>query len=74
MPNHYIDIDNITVHVEAEAGDIKMLCGAYRTETVPHMKETPAQITCADCIKIINFCRTVRPGEVCSPFQRRHFR
>lgn len=70
MAAHYVESD-LTVHCEAAFGDLKMLCGRYRTEVDPKMKETAASITCADCIEVIDFCRKIRPGEVCSPFQRR---
>lgn len=72
MQKHYLET-GLVIHCEGIIGAGSTLCGAA-LEGVngdEPMTETHASINCDQCITVINFCRKVRPGEVCSPFQRR---
>lgn len=72
MARHFIE-PGIIIHCDGPLGDSYTLCGASiggvnENEEWP---ETAANINCRQCIAVLDFCRKVRPGEVCSPFQRR---
>ncbi len=72
MAKHYLET-GLIIHSEGSDGCDYTLCGAA-LEGVngdEEMTETHASINCERCIGIIDFCRKIRPGEVCSPFQRR---
>lgn len=72
MALHFLET-GLVIHCEGADGAGYTLCG-YALEGVggdQPMSETHANINCERCIAIIDLCRKVRPGEVCSPFQRR---
>lgn len=75
MPKHWLE-DPLIVHCDGPDGNDYTLCGfATEGETGDSpLTETHAQINCDKCIGVINFCRQIRAGEVCSPFQRRDIR
>jgi hypothetical protein len=64
--------DASTVHCEGVSQDY-MLCGVAPegANGGDYMEPTMAGITCPSCIRIIEFCRTIRPGEIEAPFKRR---
>jgi hypothetical protein len=72
MTKHWLE-NPLIVHCDGSGGNDYTLCGyALEGETGNDpLTETLAQINCSKCIEIINFCRQIRSGEVCSPFQRR---
>lgn len=72
MARHFLET-GLVIHCEAHDGSGYTLCGAALEGTYgdQEMTETHANINCERCIAIIDHCRKVRPGEVCSPFQRR---
>lgn len=71
MAKHYAE--GSTIHCEGANGNDYTLCGfALEGETGNQpLDRTEAQITCRECIGIINFCRQIRAGEIAAPFQRR---
>lgn len=72
MAVHYLET-GLVIHSAGHEGAGYTLCGAA-LEGVggdQPMSETHASINCERCISLIDFCRKIRPGEVCSPFQRR---
>lgn len=72
MTKHFLET-GLVIHCDGWSGAGYTLCGRA-LEGVggdEPMTETQASINCEQCIKAIDFCRKVRPGEVCSPFQRR---
>lgn len=71
MAKHYAEA--ITIHCEGPDGNDYTLCGfALDGEDGDvRLVETHSQITCHQCIRTIEFCRRVRPGEIAAPFQRR---
>jgi hypothetical protein len=73
MAKHFLE-PGLIIHCDGPLGEGYALCGAAvdgvnGDEAWP---ETHASINCSHCIKVLDFCRKVRPGEVCSPFQRRN--
>lgn len=72
MAKHFLET-GLIIHCDGVNGAGYTLCG-YSLDGVggdQPMEETHASINCGQCIAVIDFCRKVRPGEVCSPFQRR---
>lgn len=72
MAKHLLET-GLIIHCEGADGAGYTLCG-YSLDGVAGdqpMTETKASINCEECIRIINFIRAIRPGEICSPFQRR---
>ena len=72
MAKHWLETPLI-IHCDGADGAGYTLCG-YATEGETGnepLTEVAAQINCERCIAVLDFCRRVRPSEVCSPFQRR---
>lgn len=72
MAKHLLET-GLIIHCDGVNGSGYTLCG-YSLDGAngdQPMEETAANINCAQCIAVLDFCRKVRPGEVCSPFQRR---
>ncbi len=72
MAKHFLE-PGLIIHCDGVLGDGYTLCGTSigGVNGNEEWPETHASINCSDCISVLNFCRKVRPGEVCSPFQRR---
>lgn len=72
MAAHFIE-PGLIIHCEGPLGDGYTLCGAAigGVNEDQDWPATKAGINCGQCIAVLDFCRKVRPGEVCSPFQRR---
>jgi hypothetical protein len=72
MAQHVKDIDGV-VHSEAADGCDYTLCGnaleGVNGDT--EMVETSAGIDCEQCIRVIEFCKRIRAGEIKAPYQRR---
>ena len=67
MPKHWNEFDG-RVHCEEAGGAGYTLCGAALEGENGNqlMIETAVTINCADCIRIIEHCKRIRPGEYAS--------
>lgn len=72
MAAHWREGHGFLIHCEGVSHDY-MLCGAAPegADGDGKMFETFEGITCDQCIRLIEFCRSVRPGEIEAPFKRR---
>jgi len=71
MPKHYAE--GLRIHCDGPDGNDYTLCG-YALEGEDgssHLETTAASINCDACIRIIEFCRRIRSGELEAPFLRR---